>query len=251
MRIKFVVVFVLAFLASAVPASAQYGYGGCDRLQQIYYGCDSLRQVMSQNRQLINYAGYQGYMDNGYFYGVADQYGHPLSRPVRIAVGAGIGASIGGGIGDLLGGHGGAGALIGLGVGALIGAKTGGHHENQVVVTPPPQQGVYWNRGMPVAVGTRAVPPTAMPPAPVESQLEWKFFRNEFEKLEVRVHIVGHPDQDFSLSPGSEETKQLSTGARILAEALIWKGSRQVPSQDLGQRELPQHSGWAFYSPVS
>ena len=108
--------------------------------------------------------GYMGYYnDGGVFYATHNSSGRPLSRPVKIAIGAGIGVSLGAGIGDLLG-HGREGALIGAGLGAIFGAKHGKKNQSQ-------QDGM-----IPVEIDQEAYRPISNPDDVVGSNKEKTFW---------------------------------------------------------------------------
>lgn len=268
MRKMFASLFVvLAVLAMAVPASAQgrgisqrgsypsAGYG---------YGRDQVSVLMNENMRMVGgctgwYAsegcmefrgGFWGQNRGGHFYGYYDNY--------RQRIGPRI-------LDDVI-----VGGVVGIISGIIQGRMNRPpqqHQDPNVIVTPPyeqpppppqfppqQQQGVRWGPdGIPVAVGTRPnMPGSGYRPMPVEPpQPVWKIFRNRFEGLEVRIHVVGgNPDEYISIPAGGEVSKELSSDVKIWAEVMAWKGNRQVPTQELGQRELPYNSGWVFFNPA-
>lgn len=125
----FFVFVAFVFFVGVLPAEAQYyGNGGnCHRqpLQGVLQG--NLNMVRGLYQQLPGmgayrcYGGYYGNFGNdGYFYGLYDQGGHRMSRPVKILIGAGVGASLGYGISGN-----GRGAAIGGAIGAIVGLIAG------------------------------------------------------------------------------------------------------------------------------
>ncbi len=142
--------------------------------------------------------------------------------------------------------------LMGVGVGMGVGLVESLVMRQQMNAAMAMSQPVAY----PVPVyGGYQPPPQPQPASTVQTvqtvPLEWRIFRNRFEDLEVRVHIVGdNPEEYISIPAGGEVSKQLPSNSQVWAEVMAWKGNRQVPTQELGQRELPYHSGWVFFNPI-
>ncbi len=271
---------VLAFVAMAVPVSAQairYGYipqtpdGWYYKIQGDQVGmltADNLGMVRGLTNQLRqseirsladnlmwNGAAYGINTGRG-FYPMYDQNRQPLSGRQRIERGAGIVAAADG-VRRIINNPRGAAGWIEAAVGAVMvnDSRYRGQPKNQrdngTVVTPPAQgrgDVRVGPDGIPVAVGTR---PAGAMQVVEPSQPAWKVFRNRFENLEVRIHVVGENLEEYiSVPAGGEVSKELPGDTKIWAEVMVWKGSRQVPTQELGQRELPYHSGWVFFNPA-
>ncbi len=266
---KFIVFVVLAFLASAVPASAQAICWGClpgdilgDTMEDLFYVArgDNVGLVTARNVRMVrdltgqlprsltedlilNGSAYGLRASGGRFYPMYDRQMRPMSRRAATITGAMIGTGLGYGFsGDARV------TAVGAGVGALIGGfvthrGNGGQSRDNTVVTPPSErQATYWSHGGPVPAGYR---PNA------EAQPTWKIFRNRFREAEVRVHVVGESEY-ISVPAGKEVTRELPGNTKVWAEVMAWNRNEQrlVPTRDprvFGQSELPEHSGWEFY----
>lgn len=199
-----------------------------------------------------------GYYDRGphgprTFYPVLDRNGKPLNKRQRIERAAGI-VGFFTGIGAVIDGKKGAGigAILGSSVAAINDSRYRGGKKQQAEVYSPadplPERG-----GVARKRPSRGVF-TAPPRRYSESEMEWKWVRNEFESVSVRYY-VGPERERFILYPGLEDRIQIPAGTEIWAEALIEDKNHKprilVLEYGKGKKRLPQNSGWVFYNPYS
>ncbi len=257
---------VLAFVASAVPASAQairWGYipqtpdGWYYKIQGDQVGmltADNLGMVRGLTNQLRqseirsladdlmwNGAAY-GINTNRGFYPMYDRQMRPMGRREATATGAVIGAGAGYAIfGNTRGTV--AGAVVGGVVGLLTHRGNGNNGNQNVVVTPPVQEqgGVRVGPdGIPVAIGSR---PEFTPPSTRRG--EWRVAN----RTSKRADLYDGDELIVRLQPG--QSIQVPTPVvGYSAVLLIPNRSGGIDNDDAQMRDNVNFSGWDIVAPV-
>lgn len=184
-------VVILAVLVSAIPAQAQYRNN------------DPLSQVMNQNMGLTCMGPGTAWIDRigcvrfsgGQYWLTQGPDGRKLSRPAKIAIGAGIGASAGYAIRGK-----GKDAMIGAGVGAAIGWLTSrgdNRQKDDQSVVIEGQQVRIGPDGRPVAVGRPGARTASAPSLGIGSPRPSGLVRRAVNRtgMEVAVYHKGGDPQ--------------------------------------------------------
>ena len=266
-----VIVFV-GFLASVMPASAQFCQDGRgEYIGGVYFpnsrpGYDRAGYMPCTPQdyaQMSHYfpgygnldwfpyggalgGGYWGLPGRGGFYPYLNGYGQPLGP---VGKGAMIGGALGAGIGVASGGARGglAGVLIGAAGGAIVGTIVDHRHNGQSAQRPNVQQ-------FPVA---QEQPTPQVIPYPVGQYQprqvgEVKIVRNRIEQAPVRVHLGTEVIKE--LAGGEDDEITLGRSERVWFEAYVPNPRNENKPEWLvlpqsWMTSLPNGSGWEIRNP--
>ncbi len=271
---------VLAFLAMAVPASAQsirWGYipQTTDGWYYLIRGnqvgmltADNLGMVRGLTNQLrrSNFRSLQDDLrwNEGYgayglpigrgFYPMYDRQMRPMGRREATITYGTIGAGIGYGVSGNL-----RGTVIGAASGAIVGLLTHRGNNNQqrdngTIVTPPsePQQNIRWaSDGTPVAVGTRPgyQPNQEVPVRPVVEKRTGEFNLSNSTRFKMDVYDgeTGKEENfQFRLAPGEKRGVDAPED-RYRGLALVPNIHGNISTEEFGVS--PTDAGWIFIEP--
>lgn len=265
---------VLAFLASAIPASAQYIPTTINGWWYKIQG-NQVMMLEADNLGLVNQLQREGYrnlqgdlhwngnayglpMANGGFYPMYDRNRQPLSGRQRIERGAGIVAAADG-VRRIINNPRGAAGWIEAAVGGVLmnDSRYRSQPKNQrdngtTIVTPPPSGGqpkVYWSHGAPVAVGTRPYADMQAPVRPVIEKRSGEFTISNSTRFKMDVYDGDTSKEEnfqFRMAPGEKHDVD-APGDRYRGLALVPNVNGSISTEEF--KVSPTDAGWIFIEP--